>query len=156
MKDGMENARLESDARRTKGSRLVQILLCTSAGIMVLPLLMLCADSLMGSRELAEICGAVLADQGEWAGFRFFPNYPTLRAYVRLLLDSPEYFTAFWNSMLHTLGVLAGQLLTAVPAAWAFARFEFPGKKMLWFLYMLLMILPFQVTMVSGYLVLSG
>ncbi len=25
MKDGMENARLESDARRTKGSRLVQI-----------------------------------------------------------------------------------------------------------------------------------
>ena len=156
MKDGMENARLESDARRTKGSRLVQILLCTSAAIMVLPLLMLCADSLMGSRELAEICGAVLADQGEWAGFRFFPNYPTLRAYVRLLLDSPEYFTAFWNSMLHTLGVLAGQLLTAVPAAWAFARFEFPGKKMLWFLYMLLMILPFQVTMVSGYLVLSG
>lgn len=123
---------------------------------MVLPLLMLCSDSLMGSRELEEICGAVLADQGEWAGFRFFPNYPTLRAYVRLLLDSPEYFTAFWNSMLQTMGVLAGQLLTAVPAAWAFARFRFPGKKMLWFLYMLLMILPFQVTMVSGYLVLSG
>ena len=145
----------------TKGKRRAAkwaawILLCTVAGIMVLPLLMLCSDSLMGSRELEEICGAVLADQGEWAGFRFFPNYPTLRAYVRLLLDSPEYFTAFWNSMLQTMGVLAGQLLTAVPAAWAFARFRFPGKKMLWFLYMLLMILPFQVTMVSGYLVLSG
>ncbi len=134
----------------------VWILLCTFAGIMVLPLLMLCSDSLMGSRELEEICGAVLAGQGERAGFRFFPSYPTLRAYVRLLLDSPEYFTAFWNSMLQTMGVLAGQLLTAVPAAWAFARFRFPGKKMLWFLYMLLMILPFQVTMVSGYLVLSG
>ena len=142
--------------KRRAAKWTVWILLCTFAGIMVLPLLMLCADSLMGSRELAETCGAVLADQGEWAGFRFFPDYPTLRAYVRLLLDSPEYFTAFWNSMLHTMGVLAGQLLTAVPAAWAFARFRFPGKKMLWFLYMLLMILPFQVTMVSGYLVLSG
>ncbi|MCI9604383.1 MAG: carbohydrate ABC transporter permease [Ruminococcus sp.] len=123
---------------------------------MVLPLLMLCADSLMGHRELIETCGAVLAGQGERAGFRLFPNYPTLRAYVRLLLDSPEYFTAFWNAMLQTVGVLAGQLLAAVPAAWAFAQFRFPGKKMLWFLYMLLMILPFQVTMVSGYLVLSG
>lgn len=142
--------------KRRAAKWAVRILLCIVAGIMVLPLLMLCSDSLMGSRELEEICGAVLAGQGEWAGFRLFPNYPTLRAYVRLLLDSPEYFTAFWNSMLQTMGVLAGQLLTAVPAAWAFARFRFPGKKMLWFLYMLLMILPFQVTMVSGYLVLSG
>ena len=33
---------------------------------------------------------------------------------------------------------------------------RFPGRRALWFLYMLLMILPFQVTMVSGYLVLSA
>lgn len=147
---------LSGKRRNRAGKWAVRIILCVFAAIMVLPLLMLCADSLMGRRELTETCGAVLAGQGEQAGFRLFPNYPTLRAYVRLLLDSPEYFTAFWNAMLQTVGVLAGQLLAAVPAAWAFAQFRFPGKKMLWFLYMLLMILPFQVTMVSGYLVLSG
>lgn len=147
---------LSGRRKNRAGKWAARAILCVFAVVMVLPLLMLCADSLMGSRELAETCGAVLADQGEYAQFRFFPNYPTLRAYIRLLLDSPEYFTAFWNSMLQTVGVLAGQLLAAVPAAWAFAQFRFPGKKMLWFLYMLLMILPFQVTMVSGYLVLSG
>ena len=147
---------LSGKRRNRAGKWAVRIILCVFAAIMVLPLLMLCADSLMGRRELIESCGAVLAGQGEQAGFRLFPTYPTLRAYVRLLLDSPEYFTAFWNAMLQTVGVLAGQLLAAVPAAWAFAQFRFPGKKMLWFLYMLLMILPFQVTMVSGYLVLSG
>lgn len=147
---------LSGRRKNRAGKWAARAILCAFAVIMVLPLLMLCADSLMGSRELAETCGTVLADQGEYAQLRFFPNYPTLRAYVRLLLDSPEYFTAFWNSMLQTVGVLAGQLLAAVPAAWAFAQFRFPGKKMLWFLYMLLMILPFQVTMVSGYLVLSG
>lgn len=131
-------------------------ILCIFAGFMVFPLVMLSVDSLMGKQELLETCGAVLQDQEGYAGFHLFPNYPTLRAYVRLLLDTPEYFMAFWNSMFQTLGILAGQLLVAVPAAWAFARFRFPGKKMLWFLYMLLMILPFQVTMVSGYLVLSG
>ena len=124
--------------------------------IMVFPLFMLAVNSLMGRQELLETCGAVLADYGENAGIRIFPMYPTLRAYVRLLLDSPEYFTAFWNSMIQTVGILAGQLLVAVPAAWAFARCWFPGKQVLWFLYMLLMILPFQVTMVSGYLVLNA
>lgn len=134
----------------------VWIILYIFAGIMVFPLVMLFVDSLMGKQELMETCGAVLTGQGDYAVFRLFPAYPTLRAYVRLLLDTPEYFTAFWNSMFQTIGILAGQLFAAVPAAWAFAWFRFPGKKMLWFLYMLLMILPFQVTMVSGYLVLSG
>ena len=124
--------------------------------IMVFPLLMLFANSLMGKQELLKTFGAVLADSGEYAGMRIFPAYPTLRAYVRLLLDSPEYFTAFWNSMIQTVGVVFGQLLAAVPAAWAFAQFHFPGKRILWLVYMILMILPFQVTMVSGYLVLNA
>ncbi len=124
--------------------------------IMVFPLFMLFANSLMGKQELLETFGAVLADSGEYAGMRIFPAYPTLRVYVRLLLDSPEYFTAFWNSMIQTVGVVFGQLLAAVPAAWAFAQFHFPGKRILWLVYMILMILPFQVTMVSGYLVLNA
>lgn len=133
----------------------LRLFLLIVLAVMVFPLFMLTANSLMGRQELLETCGAVLADYGENAKLRIFPMYPTLRAYVRLLLDSPEYFTAFWNSMIQTILVLAGQLLAAVPAAWAFAQFRFPGKKVLWFLYMLLMILPFQVTMVSGYLVLN-
>lgn len=123
--------------------------------VMLLPLLMLFTDSLMGKQELLETCGAVLADTGGRTRFRLFPQYPTLRAYVGLLLDSPEYFTVFWNTVLQVSGILAGQLLVAVPAAWAFAQYHFPGKRVLWLLYMLLMILPFQVTMVSGYLVLN-
>ena len=133
----------------------LRVFLLIVLAVMVFPLFMLTANSLMGRQELLETCGAVLADYGESAKLRVFPMYPTLRAYVRLLLDSPEYFTAFWNSMIQTILVLAGQLLAAVPAAWAFAQFRFPGKKVLWFLYMLLMILPFQVTMLSSYLILN-
>ncbi len=124
--------------------------------LMLLPFLMLFTGSLMGKQELMETCGAVLADYEGEAKFRLFPMYPTLRAYVRLLLDSPEYFTAFWNSVFQVIGILLGQLLVAVPAAWAFARFRFPGKRVWWLLYLLLMILPFQVIMVSGYLVLNS
>lgn len=135
---------------------VIRVILLAVFSIMVFPLFMLFANSLMGKQELLETFGAVLADSGEYAGMRIFPAYPTLRAYVRLLLDSPEYFMAFWNSMIQTVGVVFGQLLAAVPAAWAFAQFHFPGKRILWLVYMILMILPFQVTMVSGYLVLNA
>lgn len=137
------------------GDVLLRIILAVLLVIMVMPLVMLCTNSLMGKQELLESFGAVLSDCAGMAEFRLFPRYPTMRAYVRLLLDTPEYFTAFWNSALLAGGVVAGQVFTAVPAAWALARFDFPGKAVFKFVYMLLLILPFQVTMVSGYLVLD-
>ena len=80
---------------------------------------------------------------------------PTLRHYVELLLDSPEFFHMFWNSVKITGGVLIGQLLVGIPAAWGFAKYRFPLKKVLFFLYLILMMMPFQVTMLPSYLTLN-
>lgn len=49
-----------------------------------------------------------------------------------------------------------GQLCVATPAAWALSRLRFRGRRGLMGLYILLMLLPFQVTMVPNYLVLNG
>jgi multiple sugar transport system permease protein len=108
----------------------------------------------MGADEVVKSAGPVLAQSKGMASFHFLPQYPTLRSYVELLLDSPNFFVMFWNSCIQVIPVLAGQLLVAVPAAWAFARFHFRGKRALFILYMILMVLPFQITMVSSYLVL--
>lgn len=54
-----------------------------------------------------------------------------------------------------TVGILAGQLVFGLPSAWGLARYPIPGKRFLYFLYILLMMLPFQVTMLSQYLVLN-
>lgn len=135
---------------------LVRTVVTVLLVLMVFPLFVLVTDSFLGSREILERFGPVLAGTEGRAEFVLFPQYPTLRAYVQLLLDSPEFFTAFWNSVFQTGMILAGQLIVAAPGAWAFARYWFPGRRAMWFLYMLLMILPFQVTMVSGYFVLSA
>ena len=119
-----------------------------------IPLWMLFSGSFMGGDELYNYIGSVL-NQGEGlASWALLPRYPTLRHYVELLLDSPKFFVMFWNSCLQVIPVLLGQLGIAVPAAWAFARFEFKGKKLIFLIYIILMVLPFQVTMVSSYLVL--
>ena len=54
-----------------------------------------------------------------------------------------------------TVGILSGQLVFGLPSAWGLARYPIPGKRFLYFLYILLMMLPFQVTMLSQYLVLN-
>ena len=39
--------------------------------------------------------------------------------------------------------------------AWGFARYRFPGKNLLFMVYVALMMMPFQVMMLSNYLVLD-
>lgn len=119
------------------------------------PVVFLLTGSFMNKRELEAGLEPVMQGTQGYLSWKLIPMYPTLRSYVEILLDSPQFFVMFWNSVRLTLGILVGQLLVGVPAAWGFARFHFPGKKMLFFIYVGLMMMPFQVTMLSNYLVLD-
>ena len=123
--------------------------------LMFLPLCLMVTNSFLGVREIQEAYGIVLEESGEEFSFRILPQYFTLRPYVELLLDSPDFFVMFWNSSRQVFPILLGQIVIGMPAAWAFARFQFRGRRRLFFGYMVLMILPFQVTMVSNYILLS-
>ena len=52
-------------------------------------------------------------------------------------------------------GVFGKLFFFGLKAAWGFARWHFPGKKMLLSLYIVLMLFPFQILMLSEYLVLN-
>lgn len=123
--------------------------------LMLLPLCLMVTNSFLGVREIQEAYGIVLEESGEEFSFRILPQYFTLRPYVELLLDSLDFFVMFWNSSRQVFPILLGQIVIGMPAAWAFARFQFRGRRRLFFGYMVLMILPFQVTMVSNYILLS-
>ena len=118
------------------------------------PVFLLVSGSFMSRWGLGEYLGALESGEGfiRWA---LFPMYPTFSHYGRLLFETPQFFTVFWNSMKLTVFSAGGQLLLAVPAAWAFAAYRFPFRRFLFTLYVMLMLLPFQVTMLSSYLVLN-
>lgn len=121
----------------------------------VFPILFLICGSFMGNMEIRELLMPVLGNMEGFASWKLMPQYPTMMHYVELLLDSPEFFIMFWNSIKLTAAILAGQLLVGTPAAWGFARYQFPGKKILFTIYIALMMMPFQVMMLSNYLVLD-
>ena len=76
-----------------------------------------------------------------------------LEPLAELLLDTPQFFSVFWNTCLLAFAQIAGQLVVAAPASWAFAKLRFAGRRFLLLGYIALMVLPFQVLMVPNYLI---
>lgn len=134
---------------------MIRIFLTGAALVSLLPVFLLLANSLMGQAELTASYGSIFYGNEENLEWKLFPLYPTFGAYIRLLLDSPDFFVMFWNSVRQVFPILGGQLLFGIPGAWALGRYSFRGRRVLFYLYMILMILPFQVTMVSSYSILS-
>lgn len=126
------------------------------AEVICAPVVLVLLGSFKSGNELTESLRPVLSDAEGMIVWNPFPKYPTLSHYGKLLFGMPEFFTVFWNSVKLVTLILAGQLLVAVPAAWAFAVFRWRGKNLLFTLYVILMLLPFQVTMLPSYLVMNG
>lgn len=136
--------------------KLKALLLALLAFVAVYPVCFLLTGSFMGGGEIRENLRAATEGQAGYVRMTWLPQYPTLQSYVELLLDSPEFFVMFWNSAKLSVGILAGQAFVAVPAAWGFAKGTFPFRKTLFVLYILMMMMPFQVLMLSDYLLLDG
>lgn len=120
-----------------------------------IPVLILITGSIMGEGELNLYLAPVLMEKETLSGWKLIPDYPTFSHYGKLLFMTPQFFVLFWNSVKLVGCILAGQLLVGVPAAWAFAVYRVKGSRALFALYVVLMLLPFQVTMLSSYLVLN-
>lgn len=136
--------------------KLKALLLALLAFVAVYPVCFLLTGSFMGGGEIRENLRAATEGQAGYVRMPWLPQYPTLQSYVELLLDSPEFFVMFWNSAKLSVGILAGQAFVAVPAAWGFAKGTFPFRKTLFAIYILMMMMPFQVLMLSDYLLLDG
>ena len=134
---------------------IITIMLILPGIVVVLPIVLLITGSVMDHYELTGYLTSVFMDGEEFISWKLMPDYPSFENYGKLLFLTPQFFVLFWNSVKMVLCILAGQLLVGVPAAWAFAVYRVRAGKLLFALYVVLMLLPFQVTMLSSYLVLN-
>lgn len=135
---------------------LISALLILPAVFVCLPIVLLITGSVMGNGELRQHLAPIFTDGLEFINWKIIPDYPTFENYGKLLFMTPQFFVLFWNSIKLAGCILLGQLIVGVPAAWAFAIYKVKGSRVLFALYVVLMLLPFQVTMLSAYLVLNS
>lgn len=84
---------------------------------------------------------------------KLIPEEVTIQQYSTLLFMNPEYLFKYWNSILLTLPIVAGQMVVSCLASYSFARYRRKRREVLFFSYIILMLMPFQVTLVPNYMI---
>ncbi len=79
----------------------------------------------------------------------------TLEYYYKVFLAQSQYLFRFWKSLALSLCIALGQMLVSILAGYSFAKSKFTGKNFLFFLLIIWMIMPLQVTLVPNYLMLD-
>lgn len=82
-----------------------------------------------------------------------FPMHPMWGNYV-VAWTKGHFETYFFNSVLYTVSTVAGVLLISSLAAYAFARLEFIGKNILYFLFLATLMIPIPGSLISLYVLL--
>lgn len=79
----------------------------------------------------------------------------SLEAVYKVFLATPEYLLVFWRTIALCGVIVAGQVILSVLAGLGFAKYDFPGKKLWFFLLLVVMVLPLQVTLVPNFRILG-
>jgi multiple sugar transport system permease protein len=89
---------------------------------------------------------------------QWWPNEPTLANYEKLLDPTnsvgQDFLRFFWNSLFVSTASTILAVIVAVPAAYAFSRFEFPGRKFLFFAVLLRNMFPAVIFLVPLFILM--
>lgn len=127
----------------------------------VIPTILTICNSFMGESEINANYGKVF-ETGKTGGSKFIsekvslkliPDRVSFSQYATVLLKSPEYLLKFWNSVIYVVPIVFVQLFIACFAAYSFTRFRGRLREVIFFIYVILTLMPYQVTLVPNYLV---
>lgn len=79
-------------------------------------------------------------------------NKLTFSGYYDLLFDCFIFYPMFWNSVIYAAVITAAQLVVIIPCAFGFSQAKFPGRNILFVFYIILMMMPLQVTILPNYI----
>lgn len=140
---------------------VLTVFAAVSAVIFLLPTVLTIANSFMSASEINANYGSVFATTEEGSkvyvseriNLKFIPDMVSFSQYFTVLFKSPDYLLKFWNSVILVVPIVIFQLGTASLAAYGFARLKGRLKEILFFVYIIVMLMPYQVTLVPNYLV---
>jgi len=138
---------------------LLTLVMAGLAALMIAPILITFTNSLMSEREISinyRMLGEISADgqvaANTFINLKLLPDHVSLEQYKRLLIDNPKFLLLFWNSVLLVVPIIAGQAIIAALASYALGKLRFRGRDPLFLIYVLTMLMPFQVTLVPNYM----
>ena len=144
--------------RRLKPGRMVSaICLFILAMIILLPIVLTFLYSFFPMSEMEAYLGQRNNyDATKWMDVKLSPSMASVRQYYEIMIKEGKYLQYFVNSVKYTAAILVGQALVVPLMAYALSRFTFPFRDGLFFIILMLMVLPFQVTMAPSVITLRA
>lgn len=135
------------------------LVMAVIAVLLLFPIVITFTNSLMTEKEIeinygpiGQMNEVIEGREDPFVNLKLLPDQVSLDQYTKVLLDNPKYLTMFWNSVFMVVPIIAGQTLVAALAAYAFSKLKFRGRDPLFLIYVLTMLMPFQVTLVPNYI----
>ena len=157
---------LKRKIRRKKARQKMRIVTATAVAaffaiLFLMPIVLTITNSFMSASEISSNYGQVFATSenggksyiSERVNLKFIPDMVSFSQYITVLFKSPDYLLKFWNSVILVVPIVTFQLLVAAGAAFGFTRYRGRIKEIIFFVYIILMLMPYQVTLVPNYLV---
>lgn len=89
-----------------------------------------------------------------FGGISFLPEPFTIKNY-KYVVSNVDIFKYFYNSMFVAIATTIGQVIISAMAGYAFARFEFKYKEILFFLILVSMMIPPQVNIIPLFFIMK-
>lgn len=140
---------------------IISVFICVTAIMFIMPTVLTIANSFMTSSEISANYGSMFSNMTEDkkvfisdnVNLKFIPDKATLSQYKNVLFKNPEYLFKFWNSIILTVPITVFQIAVAVLTSYGLSRHNNKVKNLIFFAYIILMLMPYQVTLVPNYLV---
>lgn len=141
---------------------VLSLLLAAAALIMLIPIVLTCTNSLMTESEIGlnyDLIGQMTdvshGGKDAFVNLKLLPDRLSFEQYLQVLILAPKYLKMFWNSIGLVVPIVVGQAAVGTLAAYAFAKLRFIGRDKLFLVYLMTMLMPFQVTLVPNYMVID-
>ena len=138
---------------------MLTVLAAVFAFLFLMPTVLTITNSFMTQSEITANYGQVFQNATDGKSYikdkinlKFIPDKVSFTQYFTVLLKSPDFLYKFWNSVILVAPIVAGQLLVA-SVAYGFTRWRGKIRDTIFFAYVILMLMPYQVTLVPNYLV---
>ena len=126
----------------------------------LMPTVLTISNSFMTQTEITANYGSIFsaASSGQTyisdtVNLKFIPDKVSLSQYITTFIKSPEYLLKFWNSVILVVPIVVLQVSVAAIASYGFSRWRGRVRDSIFFFYVILMLMPYQVTLVPNYLV---
>lgn len=139
---------LKRNLRRSLKNGILAIMIIIPSIIFLFPVLASIAGSFMTSSEISYRYG----ENAIKNYITLIPDRITINQYYILLIENYRYLNMFWNSFKLTFIIASVHTVVAVWAAYVFSKVNFKGRDTIFFIYIVVMMMPFQVTLLPVYI----